>query len=420
MWKKSITDCQKLAQQHSGKCLSENYIGSMEKLLWECEKKHQWTASYNSIQQGYWCLRCSNDSIEDCQNYAKQKQGRCLSVIYKPKEKLVWQCKKGHQWEAKWNWIKNQKSWCVECLGLKKKTIEDCQALASKKQGKCLSVNIKNNKHFLLWECKEGHRWNAKYNVIQRGHWCPACAKCKKHTIEDCQKSAQEKNGKCLSDIYVNARTKMKWECSKGHQWDAVYSSVCIGQWCLKCKCLNSRLTLEECQKLASQKNGLCLSEVYENMKMKLLWMCELGHKWKANLHQIKVGNAWCPYCSYGKSQKELYQIIKNIFKDYELEYNFRGFDWLKKRIKKSHKMELDIYIPKIKLGIEYDGIQHFEPIDFFGGKKTFKRIKENDNIKNKLIQSHPEDIKIFIRIPYWENITEENIRDIFKKNKVL
>ena len=51
---------------------------------------------------------------------------------------------------------------------------------------------------------------------------------------------------------------------------------------------------------------------------------------------------------------------------------------------------------------IEYDGRQHFEPIDFFGGVKTFLRQQENDKRKNEWCQKH--NIRL-VRIKYDEKI---------------
>ena len=48
----------------------------------------------------------------------------------------------------------------------------------------------------------------------------------KKILIEDCHKLAELKGGKCLSTEYVYHQFKLKWECSKGHIWDAVFSSI--------------------------------------------------------------------------------------------------------------------------------------------------------------------------------------------------
>ena len=85
----------------------------------------------------------------------------------------------------------------------------------------------------------------------------------KKWTIEDMQDFAKPKGGKCLSVEYINARTKLKWRCSKGHEWEATPESIKNQHsWCPYCA-NNVKLTIEEMQKLAALHNGECLSTEY-------------------------------------------------------------------------------------------------------------------------------------------------------------
>lgn len=54
------------------------------------------------------------------QNIARHNSGKCLSDKYLGCYiKLKWKCKKGHIWFAQPNSIKNQKSWCPVCKGIK-------------------------------------------------------------------------------------------------------------------------------------------------------------------------------------------------------------------------------------------------------------------------------------------------------------
>jgi len=41
-------------------------------------------------------------------------------------------------------------------------------------------------------------------------------------TLEDQQKRAALKGGKCLSTEFINNATKMEWQCSLGHTWWAM------------------------------------------------------------------------------------------------------------------------------------------------------------------------------------------------------
>jgi hypothetical protein len=56
------------------------------------------------------------------------------------------------------------------------KTIQDMHSLASAKGGKCLSDKFINQKTPLKWQCAKGHIWEAKpMNIINRKQWCPEC-----------------------------------------------------------------------------------------------------------------------------------------------------------------------------------------------------------------------------------------------------
>jgi len=45
----------------------------------------------------------------------------------------------------------------------------------------------------------------------------------------------------------------------------------------------------------------------------------------------------------------------------------------------------LDIFIPGLKLAIEYQGLQHYEPVPFFGGEEGFSRTQSRDKRKADL-----------------------------------
>lgn len=294
-------------------------------------------------------------------------------------------------------------------------TVENGHALAKIRSGKFLSEIYINCYTKYTWECVNKHIFQASYTNVKSGWWCAECSGIKKHTIEDCQRVAEFRKGKCLSPSYKNAHTKLLWECERGHQWWS--KLVCVlsnNSWCPYCVG-KAKHTIDECCKLATQNNGKCLSTEYKNSYTKLLWRCAEGHEWYTTFSIINQG-CWCNICSVGKTQRRLGQMLKKIL-NMDIELNSKKFDWLK--TSKSSKMELDIYVPKIKLAVEYDGRQHFEPVLDFGGPKEFLKIKDRDLRKNQLISEHPEDVKCFIRISYRQSLSEDNIRKILKENNI-
>ena len=60
------------------------------------------------------------------------------------------------------------------------------------------------------------------------------------------------------------------------------------------------------------------------------------------------------------------------------------------------------IYICGLKIAIEYQGKQHFEPVDYFGGKENFLKQKERDELKAKRGKEH--GVKL-IYVNYWEDL---------------
>lgn len=233
---------------------------------------------------------------------------------------------------------------------------------------------------------------------------------------------AKDNNGKFLSGkvekILAN-KTKLKWKCNKcNHQWLAIYSLIKRGSWCPCCAGVK-RVTIDDCKLLAKQKGGKCLSDQIKNSYTKLTWSCSYNHIWESAYSDIKKGR-WCPLC-LNKNQTKIYKYCKEMFPKKNIFCNYTGFDWLKSGEGTGRKMELDIFIPDLKLGIEYDGEQHFQPVRFGGvslkkATECFLRQKERDIIKNKLIKEHPEDINVFIRISYKEKINKKNIKNIIKK----
>ena len=86
--------------------------------------------------------------------------------------------------------------------------------------------------------------------------------------------------------------------------------------------------------------------------------------------------------------------------------------------------MTLDFYIPKYNVAIECQGIQHFKPIELFGGIQNYEYTVNHDQKKRELCEQH--GIKVFYyanykyKFPYkvYTN-PEELINDIMKIDPV-
>lgn len=98
------------------------------------------------------------------------------------------------------------------------------------------------------------------------------------------------------------------------------------------------------------------------------------------------------------KGAKELLAIVKKLypFQRVELEHN----------VAKHGALFIDIYLPRLKIGFEYDGQQHFEYSEHFhGSRENFIKAKRRDAEKDQRCEE--EEITL-IRVAYNEELTEE------------
>ena len=98
------------------------------------------------------------------------------------------------------------------------------------------------------------------------------------------------------------------------------------------------------------------------------------------------------------KHELSLFQAVRQLFPD--TLYQYRP-EWL-------GRQSLDLYIPSLQTAIEYQGIQHFLPIDFFGGDEALQQRQNLDRQKKDLCRQNGVRL---IEWPYRIEPTEENVR---------
>lgn len=88
-----------------------------------------------------------------------------------------------------------------------------------------------------------------------------------------------------------------------------------------------------------------------------------------------------------------LEDVIRKKLSNLNIEFiEQKTFDWLVYK----DKLRLDFYLPKHNIAIECQGIQHFEPVDVFGGIKEFKECKYRDKLKKDLCDKYNVDLLYF------------------------
>jgi len=205
----------------------------------------------------------------------------------------------------------------------------------------------------------------------------------KEQKLKEAQEFAKSKEGECLSTEYINNQTKLKFRCKKKHEWEAVFKTR---TWCQRCS--NTAFSIELAQELATNKMGKCLSTEYNDYNEKLIWECYNKHTWNAQLRCI-VDGTWCPKCKISIGEEISRCVFEILF---NIEFPKVRPDWL-------NGLEIDGYNEALKLGFEYDGIQHHEFVKrFHVTEDNFKKQQERDVLKDKLCKENKVNV---IRISY-------------------
>ena len=104
------------------------------------------------------------------------------------------------------------------------------------------------------------------------------------------------------------------------------------------------------------------------------------------------------------KNELTLFHLVRKKYPD--TLYQYRP-DWL-------GRQSLDIYIPSLRTAIEYQGVQHYQPVEFFGGEDALAQRQELDLQKRQLCREN--QIRL-IEWPYSLEPSPTNLSDQLKKD---
>lgn len=209
--------------------------------------------------------------------------------------KTLWECAKGHRWEARYHDICHNDSGCPKCL---KKVEKDYLVLAKSRKFKWVGEVFPKNTHTkTLWECKKGHKWKAHYNSIQQGNGCPYCYGIARKIEKDYHVLAESREFLWVGTVLPkNTFIKTTWQCTKGHKWKARYNDISGGSCCPFCSVTAKKME-DSYYKLAKCRGFVWAGVIVpKNTLSKTWWTCEKKHRWEATYGNIFAGSS-CPYC---------------------------------------------------------------------------------------------------------------------------
>jgi len=330
-------------------------------------------------------------SLEDLAAYAIDKGGELLTSEYSgTRGSYIWKCRFGHEWHSSWgNVLKDR--WCPECSNSPDQWLTRLHELATSKGGKCLAQGFTSAKTKVSWECKDGHVWEANWNNVYGGKWCPFCARKhvndnRRRTIQDLKRYAANMGGYCHSEELPRVTSKVTWQCDKKHIWEATPQSVMGAKsWCPVCAREGNSarfdadrpVRLEGLKKLAAERGGECISTEYLRQSSPLQWRCGNGHEWLARSDQIIRGR-WCPECAARLGERICREHFEQLFEE---PFPKLRPDWL--RSVESTRLELDGYSEKLKLAFEHHGSYHYEVVPPFTlDEKALEKRQRTDALK--------------------------------------
>ena len=250
-----------------------------------------------------------------------------------------------------------------------------------------------------------------------------------------CQKCWQERKAtpRIPKEKFIelaNKKHNNKYDYSKS-DYKGITSKICIicpehgefwqvpqnhlnGQGCPKCANLRKGMYqvgttesfIEKAKKVHGDKYDYSRVN-YINNREKVCIICpEHGEFMQKPLDHIH--GSGCPECGkhLDKSEKVVLKCLREKYGDVSYQYTE---SWLQSKTSFSY---IDFYLPKYKIGVEYQGRQHFGPISHFGGEESYQKQSNRDLSKYERCKEH--GIQIFY-ISFEKKIPEDYFAPVYK-----
>lgn len=119
-----------------------------------------------------------------------------------------------------------------------------------------------------------------------------------------------------------------------------------------------------------------------QTKRIRYLCKCECGSIISVQENHLSEGKIQSCGCLTSSGEEHIAIFLSNCNIEFEKQKTFNG-------CKNKKLLPFDFYIPSINMVIEYQGIQHFEPVEFFGGEIALQDLKKRDKIKREYCRLH-------------------------------
>lgn len=270
-------------------------------------------------------------------------------------------------------------------------------------------VDYKNNNTEVIIICPN----HGKFKQIPRSHLTSGCSKCAfdsyKRDFNDLQKVIIDTHGYNLiinKFDYKNMYTKIKVKCREHGIFHSTPTTLIRGHGCIHCSDRKRKtLYFLKFKKLAREIHGdkydySLVNYTYRHEKVNII--CPIHGVWEQTPHGHLSGRG-CEVCKESIGERDIRKLLEHNNIKYEPQKVFEG-------CKFKRNLKFDFYLPQYRICIEYNGRQHYESVDLFGGKLGFESTKKRDNIKKEYCLNNNIPL---IEIKYDEDI-EEKLNHLF------
>ena len=211
-----------------------------------------------------------------------------------------------------------------------------------------------------------------------------------------------------ILEVIPNTRpTKVKCKCECGNNYVGLQADIVNGHT-QSCGCLQSErasaANTKDWSGYIADSGVEFIRQDHMNEKGQWVWECRCGicgnlfYELPAKVNNGHTTSCGCRTQSFGEAYIQSLLVEYGI--DFLPQYTFDDCKYI-------NVLRFDFAILKNDklLGlIEYDGKQHFEPVDFFGGEKGFIETQKRDNIKNSYCNLNNIPL---MRLPYTLSMKE-------------
>ena len=261
----------------------------------------------------------------------------------------------------------------------------------------------------ILCKCKiDGHKWSpvAKTLLGSKSMKPCGCPKCGYRRNSENFRETHEDFLNKLSLVNPNIEVLEKYQTNStpllckckidGYEWHTRPSHLLGSKnakpsGCPKCSGKAKKTTKEFIEEIYNINPNIEILGEYKNSGNPIKCKCKIDNfEWYPTPDNL-LQNHGCPCCNQSRGEKNISRYLENKKIEYKSQYKFEDCKFYK-------QLPFDFYLPKYNCCIEFDGKQHYEIVEHFGGLENFIDIKIRDTIKNIYCQQN--NIKL-IRILY-------------------